>query len=157
MEMKAAKRIGGGIAIQTLLIGVVLFEIFGLIVETRGDFANGILFFLYEQLNPFEIGGFAILFTITYFLGRNAGKEILIDRRSVVRIALKYAVLMIGLFAGCLVSIDAAMNAPKSVWELLTAVLLRFTLLMVVVWIGSVWRIKRFQEVKAAANGSQTI
>jgi len=55
MEMKAARRLGGGISVQTLLYVIAFLEVFGLIEETRGDFANGILFFLYEQLNPFEL------------------------------------------------------------------------------------------------------
>jgi hypothetical protein len=49
MEIKAARRIGGGISIQTLLFVVGLLELFWLVEETRGDFANGILFFLQEK------------------------------------------------------------------------------------------------------------
>src|ERR1700678_2480862 len=100
MELKTARHIGGGIAIQTHLLVFATLELFELIKETRGDFANGILFFIFGQLNPFEIGGLAILFTSTYFLGRIAGKEILVDGRNSKWVGVKYALFAIAVFAG---------------------------------------------------------
>jgi hypothetical protein len=143
MEMKVARRIGGGISVQTLLYIVAFLEVFGLIEETRGDFANGILFFLYEQLNPFKLGVLAIIFTLTYFLGRNAGKEILIHGRNLVRVGMKYSFLMIGILAGGLFAIYAANHAPQSAWKSLPSVLLSIAISMLVAWMWAVWRIKR--------------
>jgi hypothetical protein len=75
MEIKTAKRIGGGVAIQTLLFVLIMLELFGLWRVTRGDFANGILFFLAEQLNPFELCGLAFLFTLTYFWAETRARK----------------------------------------------------------------------------------
>jgi hypothetical protein len=111
--------------------------------ETRGDFANGILFFLQEQLSPFEIGGFAILFTATYFFGRNAGKEILMLGKSFAWVGLTYSFLTLGILSGYLLSIYAANNAPQSACKSLPSVLIRITVLLVASGMWSGWRIKR--------------
>jgi hypothetical protein len=79
METKTAQQIGGRQTVRTLLFVVLIVELFLLIMETRGDFANGILFYISGQLNIFVLGLFLLLFDTTYFWGRSAGKEILID------------------------------------------------------------------------------
>jgi hypothetical protein len=85
----------------------------------------------------------AIIFTLTYFWGRNAGKEILTPGRNFVRVGMKYSFLMIGILAGCLFGIYAANHAPQSAWRSLPSVLLRITISMSVAWMRAVWRIKR--------------
>ena len=149
MEIIAARRTGGGISVQTLLFVVALLELFWLVEETRGDFANGILFFLQEQLNPFCIGGFTILFTATYFLGRNVGKEILISGKSFVWVELKYSFLTLGILSAYLVGIYSAINAPQSAWKSLPTVLIRLIVLLVASGIWSGWRIKRILILSA--------
>jgi uncharacterized membrane protein len=149
MEIKTATRTGGGITIQTLLFVFAILELFELVKETRGDFANGILFFLSGQLNPFEIIGLALLFTITYFLGRNAGKEILLDGRNSKWVGVKYALLTIAVFTGILLCIYAANDAPQSAWKALTFVVITFSISILITWLWAVWRIKQVQKVKA--------
>ena len=78
MKQATAKRIGGKQTCIIALFAVVILEIIWLVLECRGDFANGILFFLQAQSNPSVLGFFALLFIATYFLGRYAGRDIII-------------------------------------------------------------------------------
>jgi hypothetical protein len=143
MEMKSARRIGGGIAVQTLLFGVVLFEVYQLVTETRGDFANGLLFFLAGQLNPFVLGAFAILFTTTYFCGRGAGMEILIELRHFVWVGLKYALLVMVVMSGSWVGVYVGMHAPREVWRILPVELVVMSIALGATWLWAGWRIRR--------------
>ncbi len=148
MEIKTAKRIGGGITIQTLLLVFAALELFELIKETRGDFANGIVFFIFGQLNPFAIGGLAILFTFTYFLGITAGKEILTDGKNSKWVGVKYALLTIAVFAVIVAAIYAANNAPKNAWNALTFVVLTFSISILLAWLWAAWQIKQVTSSK---------
>jgi len=62
------------------LYAVIILELFWLFVETRGDFANGILFYLQAQMNIIVWGFFAVLFLSSYFLGKMMGEEMLKGR-----------------------------------------------------------------------------
>jgi len=143
MEMKEARRIGGGIAVQTLLFTVLVLELWHVLQETRGDFANGILFYLSEVLNPPELLGYAILFGGTYFLGRKAGKEILILGRGFIGVGLKYLFLTLGLSSVVLAGIIAASYAPDDAWQLLVFEIVKLAVLLIVTWMWAGWRIKR--------------
>ncbi|SDF54260.1 hypothetical protein [Chitinophaga filiformis] len=66
------------------LYAVIILELFWLFVETRGDFANGILFYLQAQMNIIVWGFFAILFLSSYFLGKMMGEEMLKGRKHLV-------------------------------------------------------------------------
>lgn len=55
---------------------VAILELLGLFIVAGGDFANGILFYIQAQMNPFGLGFFILLFTLSYFLGKEAGRNI---------------------------------------------------------------------------------
>jgi hypothetical protein len=142
MELKAAKRLGGGLAIQSLLILIASCEFIWLITVYGFD-ANDLLFFLANLFNPFAILGYAILFTSTYFLGRNAGKEIIISSHNIVRVGLKYALVTVGIFWGYGSSFCAIARTPQLTWNSLIWALLRISLLIIAAWLWAAWRIKR--------------
>jgi hypothetical protein len=146
IEKKDAERIGGGITIQSLLLVFTMVELFFLVKATRSDFANGILFFIFGQLNPFEIVGVAVLFSLTYFLGRNAGKEILLNGGDWKRVGVKHALLTIGLFAGIVLAICAAHNGLQSAWDSIIFLILVFSISILLAWLWAVWRIKQVQK-----------
>jgi hypothetical protein len=72
-----------------------IFLLVFMFMETRGDFANGILFFMEAVTNIHFIIILAILFGLTFFFGGKAGKEIIIDKRHFVVTSIKYVVLII--------------------------------------------------------------
>jgi len=142
MEMKAAQQIGGRQAVRTLFFVILIVELFLLIRETRGDFANGILFYIAEQLNVFVLGLFLILFSTTYYWGRSAGKEIIIDGRNYLWIGIKYSLLELVIVLGYLIIIYAVNHASRRIWQSLLPVIIRITISIIGIWLWSVWRIK---------------
>ena len=78
---------GTGI-ILTILIIIFLFG------ETAGDFANGILFFKAAVINIHSLIILIIQFGLTYFFAGQAGKEIIIEKKNFLIVALKYVILI---------------------------------------------------------------
>ncbi|UPK66628.1 hypothetical protein [Chitinophaga filiformis] len=62
------------------LYAVIILELLWLFIETRGDFANGILFYLQAQMNIYVWGFFALLFLSSYLLGKTMGAELIKGR-----------------------------------------------------------------------------
>ncbi|MFP5040340.1 hypothetical protein [Parasediminibacterium sp. JCM 36343] len=80
---------------KVLIATVIVFIILVLLLfigQVKGDFANGLLFFMSALLNIHCIAIFSILFGTTYLLGGRAGKEIIIDKKDSLLIAIKYAI-----------------------------------------------------------------
>ena len=127
---------------RTLLFVVLIVELFLLIMETRGDFANGILFYISGQLNIFVLGLFLLLFSTTYFWGRSAGKEILIDGRNYLVIGIKYSLLETAVVLGYILILYMVSNTNRSIWQALLQVIARISIPLMGIWLWSVWRIK---------------
>jgi hypothetical protein len=93
MEFVQAKRIGGKMVCRIAIYALIILETVWLLKETEGDFANGIILFLYAQFNPFVFGFFIVLFLTSWFWGRNAGRDILIHKKSYLTVGLKHGLL----------------------------------------------------------------
>ena len=65
-----------------------------LVGETRGDFANGILFFFQEVFDLNSIMILSILFGLTYLFGSFAGQEIIVKGRMFHLVSLKYVFII---------------------------------------------------------------
>lgn len=94
MTIDTAKQIGGRRALINQVYAIVIWELICLFMATRGDFANGLIFFIDGQMNPALIAFFILLLGATYFLGRRAGKEIFNKPDGYVKPGLKYAALV---------------------------------------------------------------
>ena len=94
MIKKEAQRLGLKTALKATAVIVIILILLLLFGETRGDFANGILFFLRALLNIHTIAIVTILFRLTYLLGARAGVEIIISKKNFLAVALKYAVII---------------------------------------------------------------
>ena len=82
-----ARKIGAYKALKYTLIVFLAFEAWMLYLETRGDFANGILFFMQEQMNSLILSVVFLLFLCAFVLGRWAGIKILMEGKSHVLMA----------------------------------------------------------------------
>ncbi len=91
----------------SVILAILIFML--LLGETRGNFANGILFFLAGLFSLYSIIGFILLFTLSAFWGRKAGEEIIIEKKGVFVVAAKYAIL-ISLTIAVYVTIVAVLN-----------------------------------------------
>ena len=95
MNNEQAKNTGQKETFRWTLYTFLAAEFIFMIQETRGDFANGILFFIQAHKNIHYLAMVAILFTMTYFSGQRNGKEILIQGRHFFITPFKYALLTI--------------------------------------------------------------
>ena len=95
MTPQEAKIFGRTKALKaTGIVATILLVVF-LFMQTRGDFANGILFFFDAILNIHLIVILTILFGSTFLLGGKAGKEIILDKKNFITTSIKYAVIII--------------------------------------------------------------
>ena len=78
----------------TGLIVAILLVVF-MVLQTRGDFANGILFFMQAITNIHFIVIMSLLFGLTYVFGGFAGKEVILENKSSIWISFKYPVAII--------------------------------------------------------------
>ena len=142
MNPQSAKRIGGKLATQPLFVLFLLMELYLLFMETRGDFANGILFFIQEQFNSPQNILVIIIFLVNYYLGSKAGEKIINDKKSHWKIGIKSAITLIGIITAILAIIYMILGAPENAWQSLIWVIVTIAVPMTGVWLWAVWRIK---------------
>ena len=143
MKLTLAQKIGGRQTVRTLLVVVLIYELCRLVAETQGDFANGSIFYLSEELNIFNLGLFGILFTTSYLLGKKAGKEIILDGKNFIWIGIKYALFTAACGLGYLFILYAAKKGLKDLLPFIFSEVPAITLPLILVWLWSVWRIQR--------------
>lgn len=95
MTLEEAKAFGRNQALIKTGIVVLLLLLFFLYEQTKGDFANGLLFFMDAILSIRFIGILVILFGLTFIFGKRAGTAIIIAQKNFVPIAIKYAVIIV--------------------------------------------------------------
>ncbi len=96
MSASEAKKFGRVKALKATAILVAILLLILFIMETRGDFANGILFFLQAMSNIHLIAILIILFGLTYLFGGLAANEIILNKKkNILLISIKYASLII--------------------------------------------------------------
>ena len=149
MTIQEARKYSQGLVLKgtSIIFGILIF-IF-LLGETRGDFANGILFFLSGLFAPSTIIGFFLLFFISAYFGRQAGEEIIIKRKSIFMVATKYSILIsltITVYVMLVAVLNRGLNRRDEISILITSSFLTIfiqTLLFVfLVWIWATKRMK---------------
>ena len=79
--------------VKATIVMLVIVEIIYVFIETRNDFANGILFLLDEQTSLPMLSIFIILTSCAFIFGGIAGKEIIVKRRNHWIVGIKFSVL----------------------------------------------------------------
>ena len=111
MTEHQSRQIGRAEILKTLFVAVLIVELYLMINETRGDFANGILFYIDYHTNIYVFSFYLILFGSAYFFGQKAGREIIVLNKSSFNTAIKYSLLTTGtiaLFAGIVTAVNKA-------------------------------------------------
>ena len=106
----------------TLLIVIILLIVF-MFMQTSGDFANGILFFIEAISNVHFLVILTILFGLTFLFGSKAGTEVIIDKKSIFVTSLKYSVaiiLAIIIYAAVVGIVMDKVSSPNNLRRLLT-------------------------------------
>lgn len=149
-----AKSIGAKQLFKGGLILFAGFELLLLLLEIRGDVANGILFFIEGQLNLIVLILLVVYLTIMSLLGRQAGVTLLVNKKSYYSAALFYGLLT----STILVSIDALImrlfrshDYYFSDIEIVKRSALHFAVMLLPVLMVWVWAAKK---IKAKERGT---
>lgn len=108
MELTQARKTGRRIAVKVWIVAILIIELILFVISVRGDFANGILFFISEQVNLNTAILIGILCLTAFLLGGIAGKGILIKRWNYLVIAVIYTVFTIIIILLCLIGVIVA-------------------------------------------------
>jgi hypothetical protein len=148
MTIPEAKAIGRTKTIKATLVPIGLFVLLLLIQETEGDFANGILFFFSALFNKYTVLLFLIVLGLTYLFSGNAGKEIILNKKNIVLITLKYATVIaiaVGFYA-FVIGLTRERTMTRSDYEMLendtTALFIKSYISLLLVWFWSTYRMK---------------
>jgi hypothetical protein len=95
MSIELAEKSGRRETLKWTLYTFLIMELVFMLIETSGDFANGIIFFIEGHKNVHYMVMVTILFGVTYLLGQRNGKEILILGRHFFVTPFKYGLLTI--------------------------------------------------------------
>ena len=95
MTSKQAMKIGKTKILKATLVAVIILIAIDFIMETKGDFGNGLLFFMESMSNIHLVAILSILFGLTFIFGRKAGKEIILDKKNFKLLAIKYSIAII--------------------------------------------------------------
>ena len=101
MTPNETKSIGGKQLLKGAVFIFLLFEIALLYYQTRGDFANGILFFIEAQMNVLFLIIVIAFFAMFFLLGRQAGFNILFQKKNSNFIAIQYSVIAALIIISC--------------------------------------------------------
>jgi hypothetical protein len=137
---KQAYNLGGRKAIRSFLAVFLIFEAFMLFVETSGDFANGILFFISRQADPFTLGLYILILLFSFLFGRLAGKKILIDNKNHILMALLFASCVTLLLLGGLYAITFDKHI---IIERMSPLIYTIAATQLAIWLPTTWAIRR--------------
>ena len=138
--IKDARTIGARKALKCTLFAFLTLEAFTLFIETRGDFANGILFFMQGQLDSLFLSLVFILFTSSFFLGRWAGRLLLTTGKKPIPVVVLLTLLTWGILTGDIYLFSVIRGAIIADWGTVLAILFVLALSS---WASAVWSIKR--------------
>jgi hypothetical protein len=140
IRSKRAREIGGKKAAGAFLFAFLLFEVLALFIETKGDFANGILDFLRAQVDAFFLSLTLVMFITLFFLGRMAGKQILYDKKNHVYVGLMYAFFAIAIVLAYAVGCVFILGIVMDYW-IPFIIFLSLFILAICAW--AAWRMER--------------
>lgn len=139
-DITEARKIGARKALKYTLLVFLVWEAGMFYLETKGDFANGILFFMERQLNILILSVILLFFGCSFVFGRWAGVGILVTGKNFLLVALLSAVLSWGILIGYLFLLSAIVGRAPDDWKL--PALLIF-LVCLITWAAAAWSIHR--------------
>lgn len=136
MDQQTLKQKGSSQVVKATALVVLMIEIVWMLAETKGDFANGILFFMSKH-NAYVLIMYAIFLGAAYLFGRRAAIDIVDVKKNVLLTALKYSVLTM-IVAGAYVIVATVANSGEVTAALLFTAMLCIP--VVIIWSWSAWR-----------------
>jgi hypothetical protein len=150
MTVQQSKSIGGRQLLKAAAILFAIYELSLLYKQTRGDFPNGLLFFISEQANIYFIGFILLYFFTMYLAGRIAGYNVLIKGRKRLQTVLLYSfitafltVFLFGLAVSLILRNKPQVEQGREIVQLVLVSFIVLFSLMFIVWSWAVNKIKR--------------
>lgn len=135
-----ARKIGSRKALKYTLLVYLILEAGIFYMATKGDFANGILFFIQEQLNNLVLSVVLLLVLSSFVFGHWAGTQILVDGKNPFLIAAMFTIFSWGQLMGYLFLLSRLTGRSLVYWE---GVAVGMFLPCLAIWTTTVWSIKR--------------
>ena len=137
---REARRIGGGKAALGCLWMFLFFEAMVFFIGAHGDFLHEGRSFMLSQEDPLLPSVVVVGLVVVYFLGRRAGKEILVAHKNHMIVALTSWAITMAILIGYLWGFSRVLKFVIEDWGTLLALL---GLIMGCVWLIAVRGIKR--------------
>jgi hypothetical protein len=152
MTPQESQSAGRSKTIKATLVCIAIPLLILLFQETKGDFANGILFYMAYVFTPFSFTILAIILGLTFLFGGKAGKEIIIGKKNFIIISIKYVLLISIAVYACIIingKITFPEDRPHDTGYFLKYFLLPATLtsvkiltILLVAWLYATFRLK---------------
>ena len=149
MTISEAKKFGRDKTLKATGVILAILILLFLLGETRGDFANGILFFQETILNIHTLIILTILFGLTYFFAGTAGGEVIIEKRNILLTSIKYVIIisvaistytiLIGVFRGTGFS---QIGGVKKIAGYFISMFLRTAFCLLIAWLWATNKMK---------------
>ena len=142
-----AQNFGREKTLKATAIAVTFMILMLLIGETKGDFANGILFFMQALLNIHLLLILAILFGSSYIFGGKAGIAIIINQKNSLLTTIKYDLLtafLVSIYAIVLGFIKSKNLDYNSLFMFFLSSFFKTAISMLFVWL---WATSRMRKV----------
>ncbi|MDR6570767.1 hypothetical protein [Chitinophaga ginsengisegetis] len=135
MTLDTAKQIGRKYAVAAQLVTIIILELLWFFEEAGQDLANGLIFFIDQQVNLDVLLFFILLFGITYFSGGKAGAKIFNNPRRYLATGIKYALVISVIMIIYLLVVYLVHNGFKGSFYPVILVALLITISVIVAWL----------------------
>lgn len=143
MDKRKARQIGIRQTLKATTFAVLLGEFALFLQTTAGDWANGLLFFLQDQVSPVIIIAILFLFLPSLLFGGRAGVEVILRGRKPVWIALKYALIALtGIFLIMFYTFRSYNLSRENTNRLLLSGFSPMAVAIFGIWFFATWRMK---------------
>ena len=154
MNAITAKKIGRKQSVFVCGVAILFIEIIHFITEIKGDFANGLLFFIEKYFNLFSLIIIGFFLTIYMVIGGYTALEILLKNKNYLIVSIRNAVItfisycilliIINVFAKGDLS-DVPIFLDKNIRNELVFSGSIFLILITIIWVIIAFRIKKLK------------
>lgn len=142
-NQREAQRLGGRKAALAFLWMFLFFEALMFYFGAHGDFAHEGHSFMLSQEDPLSTSGLVVAFVAVFFLGRVAGRQILVTGRNHMLVALVQWAITMGIVMMYIAVFSWIMKIVIEQWGTMFAIL---ALILGCIWLIAVRSIRRARQ-----------
>ena len=123
--------------------------------ETKGDFANGILFFLDKLAHNHIPDAFIFILVLTWFFSGKASVQIIINKRNWLVVSGQIVILISLIVAGYEVLMawlelksSSQTGLPVLLWDYFLGRFLKTAITLLVAWLWATWKMNKREAIQ---------